>query len=102
MSAKTNQIENENENENKNKKKKNIVFIINNQIQLIDENVFQFQKNFMHLNEKNDEKDLTNSANKKNKKDSMNNNNQQQLLHEFDDLKNFDENENDVQAALDF
>ena len=108
MPAEANQIEGEDEDEDEGEKKKNTAFIINNQTQLIDEDAFQLQENFVHLDEKNDEgnltdkRDSTDSAHEGNEGDSANDNIQQQLLHDFDDLEDFDENEDDVQAALDF
>ena len=69
---------------------------------MIDGNAFQLQKDFVHLNERNDKKNLANKKDSADEKNSADNNIQQQLLHNFDDLKNFDENKDDVQVALNF
>ena len=96
MPAEANQIEGEGEGEDENEKKKNTAFIINNQTQLTDGNAFQLQKDFVHLDEGGDEGKLADEE------DSADDNIQQQLLHDFDDLEDFNEDEDDVQAALKF
>ena len=96
MPAEANQIEGEDEDEDEGEKEEDTAFIINNQTQLIDGDAFQLQENFVHLDERGDEGDLADKG------DSADDNIQQQLLHDFDDLEDFDEDEDDVQAALDF
>ena len=58
----------------------------------------------MQLDEKRDEGDLANDENLANEGiwDSADDNIQQQIMCDFDDLKDFDEDEDDVQAALNF
>ena len=80
------------------KEEKNTAFIIDNQKQLINSNAFQLQKDFVQLDEEGDEGDLADEG----VWDSADDNIQQQLMCDFDDLEDFDENEDDVQAALKF
>ena len=92
------------EKKNEKAEKKNITFIVdnqtnnqtNNQTQLINNDAFQLQKDFVHFD---DEKNEKNEGNEdfKNLTDI-----QQQLMQHFDDFEEFDENEDDVQAALNF
>ena len=58
----------------------------------------------MQLDEKRDEGDLANDENLANEGiwDSADDNIQQQIMCDFDDLNDFDEDEDDVQAALNF
>ena len=92
MPAETNRVEGEEE------KEKDTAFIIDNQKQLINGNAFQLQKDFVQLDEGGDEGDLADEG----IWDSADDNIQQQIMCDFDDLDDFDENEDDLQAALNF
>ena len=101
MPVMTNHIE---EKEDEEAEEENITFIVdnqannqtNNQTQLINNDAFQLQKDFMHFDDEKNEKNERNK-NFKNLTDI-----QQQLMQHFDDFEEFDENEDDVQAALNF
>ena len=81
----TNQIEAE-----KKVEAKDVTFVLNNQTQLINDDAFQLQEDFVSFHEGKNEgnEDLANI--------------QQQLMQHFDDFEEFDEDEDDVQAALNF